>query len=334
MSQPQAIFLDKASLYPADLDFSSLQNIAQWAWFDNADVGDVASDDLRSGLRRAEILVANKTTISRKLIGFCDNLKLIVIAATGVNNVDLDAAKKYGVKVCNVQAYATASVTQHVFSLILSLNRKLPSYNKRAIDGSWSQSDFFCYFDEPFSDLGNKVLGIIGYGELGRAVEKVALSFGMKVLVAESHNAQLGNNHSSAQNNRRVEIKKLLTEADIVSLHCPLTQDNKYMIAAREFAMMKKRALIINTARGGLIDEKALLVALENNEIAGAGLDVLEQEPPAKDNALINYVQNANNLIITPHIAWASQQARQNLVNQIAENIRAYQIGQARNLIV
>ena len=325
-TQPQALFLDKASLYPDDLDFASLESIAQWKWFDNAIV---SATETQACLQQAEILVSNKVMIDRAVIESCENLKFICVAATGVNNVDLIAAKERGIKVCNARAYATASVTQHVFSLILSLNRKLSSYKQSVINGRWSQSEFFCYFGDSISDLENKVLGIIGYGELGKAVEKVALSFGMEVLVAESHDAKSSANKA----NKRVDIKTLLTRADVVSLHCPLTQNNQHMIAANEFSIMKKSAVIINTARGGLIDESALLSALENNEIAGAGLDVLEQEPPAKDNALINYAQHVENLIITPHIAWASQQARQNLVDQVAENIRAYQIGKARNLI-
>ncbi len=332
LKRPKALFLDKASLYPDDLDFSSLENIAQWKWFDNAVVSDA---ETQACLQKAEILVSNKVMIDRAVIESCENLKLICVAATGVNNVDLIAAKERGIKVCNVCAYATASVTQHVFSLILSLNRKLSSYKQSVINGRWSQSKFFCYFGEPISDLENKVLGIIGYGELGKAVEKVALSFGMDVLVAESHHTRSNVNDASVdKTNKRVDIKTLLTRSDVVSLHCPLTQNNQHMISANEFSIMKKSAMIINTARGGLIDESALLSALENNEIAGAGLDVLEDEPPAKNNVLINYAKNAENLIITPHIAWASQQARQNLVNQIAENIRAYQIGRPRNLMV
>ena len=336
-TQPQAVFLDKASLYPDDLDFSSLESVAQWKWFDNAVVTDV---DTQACLQQTEILVSNKVMVGRAVIESCENLKLICVAATGVNNIDLIAAQERDIKVCNVRAYATVSVTQHVFSLMLSLNRKLSSHKKSAINGRWSQSEFFCYFGDPFSDLENKVLGIIGYGELGKAVEKAALSFGMKVLLAESHDAKSNANeiHATKENvtksNKRVDIKTLLTRADVVSLHCLLTENNQHMIAANEFSIMKKSAIIINTARGGLIDESALLSALENNEIAGAGLDVLEDEPPAKNNVLINYAKNAENLIITPHIAWASQQARQNLVNQIAENIRAYQIGKARNLMV
>ena len=335
-TQPQALFLDKASLYPDDLDFASLESIAQWKWFDNAIV---SATETQVCLQQAEILVSNKVMIDRAVIESCENLKLICVAATGVNNVDLIAAQEHGIKVCNARAYATASVTQHVFSLILSLNRKLSSYKKSAINGSWSQSEFFCYFGGLIRDLENKVLGIIGYGELGKAVEKVALSFGMEVLIAESHDAKSSTNKANATDadvtkaNKRVDIKTLLTRADVVSLHCPLTKNNQHMIAENEFSIMKKSAMIINTARGGLIDESALLSALENNEIAGAGLDVLEQEPPAKDSALIDYAQNVENIIITPHIAWASQQARQNLVDQVAENIRAYQIGKARNLI-
>ncbi len=345
LEQPLALFLDKASLHPDDLDFSALQGVARWQWFDHAGAGSDAGmqNDINShDLAQAEILVSNKVQINRDVIESCKKLKLICVAATGVNNVDLAAAQEHGVKVCNIRAYATASVTQHVFSLILSLNRKLSAYKNAVINGSWSQSEFFCYFGEPVSDLENKVLGIIGYGELGKSVEKVALSFGMRVLLAKSHNPRVlesrkSEDGKSGANNERVDIDTLLSSADVVSLHCPLTQDNKYMIAQRELSLMKKSAIIINTARGGLIDEAALLAALKKNEIAGAGLDVLEQEPPAKDNALINYAQSnkhSENLIITPHIAWASQQSRQHLVDQIAENIRAYQAGVPRNLVL
>ena len=315
----QALFLDKASLYPDDLDLTVLEDLADWQWFDKANPGDIGHS-----LQLAEIIVSNKVVIDRALIERCENLKLVCVAATGFNNIDIAAANERGVKVCNARAYATASVVQHVFSQVLSLNRKLSSYHRAAIDGHWSRSDFFCYFGEPISDLEGKTLGIIGYGELGKHVAKVAEGFGMDILVARRNDGD--------KRVGRVTREKLLKAADVISLHCPLTSDNYHMISAHELSMMKSTTILINTARGGLIDESALLSALKDNEIAAAGLDVLEHEPPVAGNPLLDY--HADNLIITPHIAWASQQARQRLLNEIVLNIQAYQSGQLRNAIL
>ena len=322
MKKPIALFLDRTSLYPDDLDFSALDDVANWQWFDNANVGDI-----QHNLADAEIIVSNKVVINRLVIETCKQLKLICVAATGVNNIDIEAANQRGIKVCNVRAYATASVVQHVFSLLFSLNRKLFSYRQSVIDGDWSHSDFFCYFGQPISDLEGKTLGIIGYGELGRAVAKIAKCFGMKVLLAQSHNAGV----EEASQKDRVDLTALLSASDVVTLHCPLTASNRHMIAENELALMKSDAILINTARGGLVDEAALLDALKNRQIGGAALDVLEQEPPSINHPLINF--HADNFIITPHIAWASQQSRQKLVNEIARNIVAYQQGQLRNII-
>lgn len=322
----RALFLDKSSLYPQDLDFSALQEVASWQWFDNANPGDI-----QHSLEDAEILVTNKVLISSEVVDLCQQLKLICVAATGVNNVDLAAAKKRGIAVCNVRAYATSSVVQHVFSLMLALNRKLYSYKRSAVNGDWSRSDFFCYFGQPISELAGKKIGIIGYGELGRAVAKVASGFGMDVLIARSHNAGHNAGDAGDVQQGRVGMNALLAACDVVSLHCPLTSDNYHMIGEKELALMKTDALLINTARGGLIDELALLQALQNREIAAAALDVLEEEPPSVSNALINYRED--NLIITPHIAWASRESRQRMVNEIAENIVAYQQGDLRNVV-
>lgn len=318
MKKPMALFLDKASVFPHDLDFSGLEDVARWLWFDNARLMDI-----EHCLEEAEIIVSNKVKISRQTIEKCKQLKLICVAATGVNNVDIDAASQHGVMVCNARAYATASVAQHVFSLVLALNRKLLSYKASASNGNWSRSDFFCFFGEPITDLENKILGIIGYGELGQAVAKIAKCFGMKVLLAKRD--------ASDDREERVDLTDLLSSADVVSLHCPLTDNNYHMISAKEFSLMKPEAIIINTARGGLVDEQALLFALENKQIAAAALDVLEQEPPPVNHALMNY--SADNLLITPHIAWASRESRQRLVNEIKENIQQYQQGRPRNLV-
>ncbi len=322
IKKPSALFLDKASLYPDDLDFLILEEVATWQWFDNVDPGVI-----RQSLEGAEILVSNKVVINSEVIEHSPRLRLICVAATGVNNVDLAAAEQAGIQVCNIRAYATSSVVQHVFSLILTLNRKLLSYKTSASNGDWSHSDYFCYFGEPISELEGKTLGIVGYGELGRAVAKVARCFGMKVLLAKKHNAGDGVD----QGEGRVDLETLLSRSDVVTLHCPLTKDNHHMISSEELSRMKADAILINTARGGLVDEQALLHALEAKHIAGAGLDVLEEEPPSVNNALISC--QSETLIVTPHIAWASRESRQRLINEIAENIRAYQQGRSRNLV-
>lgn len=322
MKKPFALFLDRASLYPDDLDLTVLADVATWQWFDNAKPVDV-----QDYLQDAEIIVSNKVVINREVMENCKQLKLICVAATGVNNIDIEAAHRCGITVCNVSAYATSSVVQHVFSLLLYLNRKLSSYRQCVIDGGWSQSDFFCCFGEPVSDLEGKTIGITGYGELGRAVARVAECIGMQVLIARSHKAR-GNADADP---RRVDLTTLLSSSDVVTLHCPLTKSNRHMIAANELALMKADAILINAARGGLVDEAALLKALRNRQIGGAALDVLEQEPPAASHPLINY--HGDNLIITPHVAWASRQSRQRLVNEIAKNIHAYMQGKPRNVV-
>ncbi len=318
MKKPLALFLDRASLYPDDLDFTVLDGVARWLWFDNVNVSDI-----QNNLKDAEIIVSNKVLINREIIESSKQLKLICVAATGVNNIDIEAANQHGIQVCNVRAYATSSVVQHVFALLLFLNRKLFSYRQSVIDGSWSHSDFFCYFAEPVSDLEGKTLGIIGYGELGKAVAKLAKCFGMNVLLAKRDEVD--------SRTGRVDLTTLLSASDVVSLHCPLTESNRHMIAENELAIMKPDAILINAARGGLVDEDALLNALKNNQIGAAALDVLEEEPPSVNHPLINY--HADNLILTPHIAWASRESRQKLVNEIAKNIQAYQQGQSRNIV-
>ena len=320
MNKSSALFLDKASLCPDDLDFSELEKVANWQWFDN-----VNAFEVKHCLEATEIIVTNKAVIDADVIDSSPQLKLICVAATGVNNVDVEKAKQCDIAVCNVRAYATSSVVQHVFSLILSLNGKLSSYRKSVTQGRWSRSEFFCHFEEPISELEGKTIGIVGYGELGRAVAKMAGCFGMHVLIAQSNKA---NDDSLEQ---RVPLTGLLAASDVVSLHCPLTEDNRHMIAVDEFSIMKTDAILINTARGGLVDEQALLSALKDQQIKAAGLDVLEEEPPSVHHPLINY--HAENLIITPHVAWASQQSRQRLVVELAQNIRAYQKGLARNVV-
>ena len=313
------VILDQGSLDIGDIDLNSITNqFQQWKAYDNS-----TSEQAMARVKNAEIIISNKVILDENLISNNPQIKLICIAATGVNNVDLNAAKKAGIAVCNVTAYATPSVVQHVFSLILALQTNLCDYSKRVYAGEWQTSDHFCLLKSPISELQGKTLGIIGYGELGKAVESVAKAFGMKILLAESH--------SGKPDKTRTAFDDVLKQADIITLHCPLTKDTENLINSDALAKMKRSAFLINTARGGIVNENDLASALDNNVIAGAALDVLSKEPPA-DNVLIN--KPRKNLIITPHIAWASQQSRQRLIDETGKNIAAFKINEKRNRIV
>ena len=314
-----AAFLDLASIYPDDLELTQLESCApKWHWFNK-----ISREELLASIDQFDLIISNKVVVTAEIIEKADRLKLICVSATGVNNVDLIAAQKKGVVVCNVQAYATASVIQHVFSLILTLATQLDESRLAVSDKRWSESEHFCVLGIPILELRGKTMGIVGYGQLGKAVAKVAESFGMKVLIAKR---DAGDDREG-----RILLHELLPQVDVLSLHCPLTSQTQGLISGDELALMKSSSLLINTARGGLVDETALLEALKKNQIAGAGLDVLEQEPPAIDNVLIN--SGLKNLLITPHVAWASQESRQRLVDELVININAFINGQARNVI-
>lgn len=319
MDITNAVFLDFASIHPDDLDVSELNASAEdWRYIANTKPADVLST-----IGNADVVVVNKVQLDRQVISSAKKLKLICAAATGVNNIDLLAARDHGVTVCNVRRYATPAVVQHVFALILSLTTRLSQYRADVENKNWSRSEFFCLLDYPIRELQGLTLGIVGYGELGQAVANVAEAFGMRVLLAKS-----GRDDDRAG---RIDLHDLLPQLDVLSLHCPLTDDTLNLIGEKELALMKPDALLINTARGGLVDEKALLKALKESRLAGAGLDVLVQEPPPEDYFLLQ--QKLPNLIITPHTAWASRQARQRLVDEIAENINAFGRGRARNIV-
>ncbi len=315
----KAVFLDFASIHPQDLDIDRLSSsVGDWYWYDK-----IAVQDIVEAVAGADVVVTNKVILDQTFFTSARSVKLVCAAATGFNNIDIQAARHSGVDVCNIRAYATPSVVQHVFSILLSLVTSQPSYRRDIYNGSWTSSDFFCLFDHPIRELQGLNIGIVGYGELGQAVAGVARAFGMKVLVAKRH----------SDDNRpgRIELHSLLSVSDVVSLHCPLTDTTEGLIGAEELSLMKPDAILINTARGGLVDEMALMSALQENRLGGAGLDVLEQEPPSANHPLIQ--QSMDNLIITPHCAWASRQSRQRLVDEIAENIRVFSEGGERNLV-
>lgn len=302
-----AAFLDLASVSCGDLDLTQLEAaVPEWLWFDN-----IVESELSSVLEDVDVVVSNRVFLGEEQLHHARHLKLICIAATGTNNVDLRAAAALGITVRNVCAYATASVVQHVFSLLLSLTTRSEEVRHAAQRGEWSKNEYFWLQGFPIRELSGKTLGIVGYGELGQAVAKVASAFGMNILVAKRN----------ADDDRpgREPLGDLLKNVDVLSLHCPLNEDTRGLLGKDELALMKPDAVLINTARGGLVDEVALLEALENKKLGGAGIDVIEQEPPTEDYPLLQ--AQLPNLIVTPHVAWASVESRQRLVDAVAQNI-------------
>jgi len=322
----KAVFLDKLSLDKDDLDFSLLlANENSWTFYDRT-----SSDEVCERTKNAEVIVCNKVKLDKKVIDNAQNLKLICIAATGTNNIDLEYARIKGIRVCNVRAYGTPSVVQHVFVLLLMLLRNIPLYQSAVKNGDWQNSEEFCLLDYPIADLSGKILGIIGYGEIGQAVARVAEAFGMQVLIT-SRPDKIEQNEKS-DNSKTVPLAQLLSDSDVISLHCPLTEQTRNLISYTEFEIMKSSAYLINVARGGIVNETALKEALIANKIAGAAIDVLAEEPPNSDSILLQL--DLPNLIITPHIAWASRTARQNLLNHIANNILQYYSGSEINCVI
>lgn len=306
------VFLDYASLHPGDLDASALSALpVEVALHDRTEAGDTAAR-----LRDADIAVSNKVVIDAAIITACPRLKFIAVTATGVNNIDLAAARARNIAVANVAGYGTQAVAQHTFALMLALTNRLADYTRDAVDGRWSASPAFCLIDHPVRDLADGTLGIIGYGELGRAVGKIAGAFGMRVLVAEGEGGPMPG---------RLPLRDVLRNADIVTLHGLLTPHTERIINAETLALMKPGALLVNTARGGLVDEAALAAALRSGHVGGAALDVLSVEPPPADHPLL--ARDIPNLLITPHCAWASRGARQRLLDATIENIRHFIAG-------
>lgn len=320
MANLNGVFLDLATVDRGDLDHSALrQTLPDWH-FHHAST----SAETAARIKDASVVISNKVMLDRKAITTASNLKLICVAATGTNNVDLEAAGERGIAVTNVTGYATPSVIQHVFGLMLALTTRLLEHHNAVSEDRWQHSDQFCLLDFPFRELAGKTLGIIGYGELGHAVAQVARAFGMEILLAQRPGGEPAPG--------RLPLEELLPRVDVLSLHCPLADNTSNLIGEQELGQMKPDALLINTARGGIVDEAALANALRNGRLGGAGVDVLSQEPPAADNPLLT--KDIPNLILTPHVAWASRESRQRLLDELAANIQAYLAGESRNRIL
>lgn len=305
-----AVFLDSATLDCGDVDIASLSNIASPLHL----YPQTSAQELAHRHLDAWCVITNKVVLDRIFFATRPNLRLVCITATGINNVDLSAAKEHGVEVMNCKGYSTETVAQHTLMMILALMRSLPQYQQDMAVGAWSRADMFCLLDHPVGELQGLKLGIVGYGDIGKRVAEIGRFFGMQILIAARPNGSVTSG--------RTPFREVLSNCDILTLHCPLTQDNTHLINAETLGLMRPKAFLINTARGQLVDEPALLHALSEQKIAGAALDVLTTEPPPADHPLLQ--AQLPNLIITPHCAWASRQARQNALEQTAENIKQY----------
>ncbi|MEC9375231.1 MAG: D-2-hydroxyacid dehydrogenase [Pseudomonadota bacterium] len=324
----KAVFLDFETLGPNDIDISELKT-----HLPNLKIyGNTTAKELDTHIDNAEILLVNKISLDAGSLDAASKLQLVCVSATGTDNIDLEAAKKNNIAVCNIRDYCTPSVTQHVFSMILSLNQHLEEYRDQVRKGYWQSSKNFCLLTPTIRELKGKKIGIIGLGTLGQGVAKIAHSFGMKVIAGELSWRKNGKKPNNFKNVLRLPLSEVLEQSDILSLHCPLNEKTHHLINAETLSIMKSDALLINTARGKLIDNKALLEKLSRNEIGGAGIDVLDEEPPIKGNILID--AKLNNLILTPHIAWSSREARQRAVNEMLLNILSFLDGGKRNRLV
>lgn len=289
-----------------------------------AEYGETLPQQTVERLQGATIVISNKLDLREVELSQLPVIKLIAVAATGFDNIDLDYCRRRGIAVCNTRGYAANSVPEHALMLMLALRRNLLAYRDDVQRGEWQKSKQFCLLTHPIRDVQGSNLGIVGYGSIGKAMAQLAESIGMRVLISERKNA-------AEIREGRTTFADTLRDSDVISLHCPLTAETRDMFGRAEFEMMKPDALLINTARGGLIEETALVNALQNGLIAGAGLDALREEPPKQGSALLDL--NLPNFIVTPHIAWASKEAAQALADQVMDNIEAFVRGEPRNLI-
>jgi len=318
-----AVFLDYKTVDADDLDLGSIKallpEIVIHPFSNKVEVLDRIED--------AEVAIANKVVFDAEVFACAKQLKLICVTATGTNNIDLEAATRSGVVVCNIRDYCTDSVVQHVLLSILTLMHSFKDYGGSIERGDWQEGYSFSLLQHPITELSGKSLGILGYGILGRGVAKAATALGLNILVCESFSRK----SESDGGPDRVPFTAFLRESDIISLHCPLTDNTERLFDENTFKQMKSSAILINTARGGLIGDHALIQAIEEKTIAGAAIDVLNQEPPHSGHPLMQ--KQYSNLIITPHIAWAAQEARQRALDRIAENIEAFQNNKPINVV-
>ncbi len=317
-SKPKAVFLDAYTLDPGDNDLSILSDILDIKIYDST-----PAELVLERSKEAEIIIVNKVQLRANDIAQLSNLRFIQVAATGYNNVDTLFARKQDIPVSNISGYSTSSVVQHVFAMLFNYLNETARYNEEVRQLKWSQSEHFSYWHKPIRELNGKNFGILGYGTIGKSVASVARAFGAQVLVHTRTPGQGG------KGVRFVDKKSFFSESDIISLHAPLNRESQKIINRQNLELMKQTGIIINTARGGLIDEKALVEALKNKTITAALLDVLEQEPPDEANAL----QTVPGCYITPHQAWASLESRHRLLDLMCGSLKAYLSGEVINVV-
>ncbi len=315
----RAVFLDFGTVSNGDLDPGPLERALPGIVIHDR----TAQADVPARVAGFEAVLANKSVIDGAAIRANPQLRLVALTATGVDNVDIAAARESGVAVCNLRDYCTASVAQHVFALLLALTHRLPDYRALVASGRWQDAGQFSVFPYPIRELQGRMLGIVGHGTLGRAVAGIARAFGMRVEIA--------NRPGGAPAAGRRDLDALLPELDVLSLHCPLTAATRGLMGRERLARMKPDAVLINTARGGLVDAAALAGALRAGKLGGAGIDVLEREPPPPDHPLLD--PSVPNLIVTPHVAWAAREARQRCLDELALNVESFLAGGRRNRV-
>ena len=316
MNPLHIVVLDRDTLVNRPFDFDFPHTLSSY--------GTTEAHETPERIRGADIVITNKVVISAQAFAENPQLKLVAVTATGVNNVDVEAAKQNGTAVCNIRAYGNESVAEHAFMMMITLMRNLPAYQRDVAAGLWENSPFFCHLGAPMRDLNGKTLAIFGRGNIGQTLATYAQAFKMKVVFVE-------HKHAETVRDGYVSFDEAVRTADALSLHCPLTPETANMIGEAELQQMKPGAILINCGRGGLVDEAALVAALKYGQIGGAGFDVLTQEPPRDGNPLLK--ARLPNLIVTPHIAWASQEAANRLFDILVDNINRFVAGNPQNLV-
>lgn len=312
------VILDAYAANPGDLSWDEFAALGELTVYDRT-----APEDVAARIGDAEVVFINKVRLTDEIFAACPNLKLVSILATGYNIVDLAAAKRRGITVCNVPGYSTRAVVQMTFALLLEICQQVGLHSGAVHTGQWQSCPDFCFWDRPLIELDGKTMGIVGYGAIGSAVGTVAQALGMKLLVTARHEKPV------PEGARFVSLPELLAQSDVVSLHCPQTAENARMIDAGALAQMKDGAILLNTARGGLLDEQAVADALRSGKLLAAGMDVVSAEPIRADNPLLT----APNCFLTPHIAWAPLETRHRLQAISAENLRAFLAGKPQNVV-
>ena len=330
MKAPSIVFLDSGTVDLGDIDLARLKKIGRLTLYENT-----LPRQILKRTKRADVVITNKCLLTRVVLKRLPKLKLVCIAATGVNNIDLEAARERGIAVTNVAGYSTTTVAEQTLFFLLALSHRGIEHHEASVSGRWSRSEHYALFDYPFSDLRGKTLGIIGYGKIGREVSGLARAFGMQVLVGKipGRNYEKSLRTRAKQSPERTSLPVLFKKSDFVSLHCPLSELTHHLINTRTLRLMKRGAYLLNLARGPIVDEQAVASALRTERLRGYATDVMQEEPPPRNHPFFQKSLR-NKILLSPHIAWASRESRQRLINEIATNISVFLQGKKRNRVV